>query len=200
MSRQEHPKPLRSPAGLLAQAARLSSSLLVAVAIVVLLALAVGPRLGGYRTLVVLSNSMQPEFSAGDVIVVTRERSASIRRGQVIVYHAPVGDGHIVTHRVSAVVKGGDRPTIRTKGDANGQADPWTAKLGSGDVWTYRFSVPWAGYLIQGLRQPALHKTTMWAIPSLLVIFMLIQIWAPDKQTARGGRRTRADHEVERAA
>ena len=52
-----------------------------------------------------LSGSMVPHFSHGDVIVVTPEPLQDVRVGQVITYPAPVQGHMIVTHGVVRVLK-----------------------------------------------------------------------------------------------
>ena len=88
-------------------------------------------------------------------MVVTPEATRDVRVGQVISYHIPVGDHHVQSHRVIEVVRGGDHPLVRTKGDANAAPDPWTARLNGGTAWQVRAVVPKAGWAIVWLRTPA---------------------------------------------
>ena len=61
---------------------RVLATLLALAAVVVLAAVAVGPRLGLYRMETVLSGSMQPTFSPGDVIIVTPEPVTAVGRAR----------------------------------------------------------------------------------------------------------------------
>jgi len=65
---------------------------------------------------VVLSGSMEPELSPGDVVIV--DASASVEVGDVITYRSP-GDSVPTTHRVVGERDGG----YETKGDANENVD-----------------------------------------------------------------------------
>ena len=114
----------------------------VAVACLALVIFGLGPRTGLYRTLTVLSGSMQPLFGAGDVVVATPEPARDLRVGQVITYRIPVGDHHVETHRVIRILKHGDDPVIWTKGDANPVRDPWTARLSGSTIWRQRWVIP----------------------------------------------------------
>jgi signal peptidase len=151
--------------------------LVLAFALLALVFLGLLPNLGWYRTETVLSGSMKPYFSPGDIVVVTPEPTRDVRVGQVISYHIPVGDHHVQSHRVIKVVRGGDRPLVRTKGDANTSPDPWTARLNGGTAWQVRAVVPKAGWAIVWLRTPAIRQLAIFAVPLLLALLGLWRIW-----------------------
>jgi signal peptidase len=131
---------------------------------------------------------MEPYFSPGDMLVVTPEPLQDVRPGWVISYHIPVGDHHVQTHRVIQVVRGGDHPLVRTKGDANEAADPWVAKLHGPEAWRVRKVVPHAGQLIVWLRQPIVHYLTLFLAPFLLALVWIVRIWrSPDEPDENGG-------------
>jgi signal peptidase len=142
------------------------------------------PQLGLYRTVTVLSNSMEPTFRAGDVIVLTPKALRDVRRGDVIAYAVPIGDHHVVTHRVTRVVEPGERPVVVTKGDANTQADPWRARLDGGVAWQHRLTIPYAGHALLFLRSPGVRSAALYLAPALLALVCLVRIWSP-----RTGRR-----------
>ena len=137
------------------------------------------PQLGLYRTVTVLSNSMEPAFRAGDVIVLTPKPLREVRRGDVIAYAVPVGDHHVVTHRVTRVVEPGDNPVVVTKGDANAQADPWRARLDGDVAWSHRLTIPYAGHALLFLRSPAVRTAALYLAPALLALVWLVRIWSP---------------------
>ncbi|MBR4932995.1 MAG: signal peptidase I [Clostridia bacterium] len=68
----------------------------------------------GYGASVVLSGSMEPEFSKGDLIIVAE--ADSYKKGDVVVF--PDGDD-LVVHRIIEE----SEETVVTKGDANTVAD-----------------------------------------------------------------------------
>jgi signal peptidase len=154
-----------------------AARLLLAFALLALVLLGLLPNLGWYRTETVLSGSMKPYFKPGDIVVVTPEPTSEVRVGQVISYHVPVGDRHVQSHRVIEVVRGGDQPLVRTKGDANSAPDPWTARLNGGTAWQVRLVVPKAGWGIVWLRKPAIRRLAIFAVPLLLALFGLWRIW-----------------------
>jgi signal peptidase len=158
---------------------RVMATLLALAAVVVLAAVAVGPRLGLYRMETVLSGSMQPTFSPGDVIIVTPEPVTAVRPGQVISYQIPIGDHHVESHRVVRIVENGPHPVIITKGDNNAEADPWRAQLTSGTAWRERLVIPGVGRVIMWMRQPLLQRICVLVIPILLAVWWLVGIWRP---------------------
>lgn len=152
---------------------------LLAAACVSVFALALGPRLLGYQTMTVLSTSMEGTFNPGDIILVSREPVSSVRAGQVISFHIPIGDHHVVTHRVRTVQRVHGVTVIQTKGDANNTADPWRAQLHGSEVWRYRGRLPYAGYPLLFLRGRTVQRIGLYGAPTLLVPLLLLQIWMP---------------------
>jgi signal peptidase I len=139
-----------------------------------------GPHTGLYRTETVLSGSMVPHFSPGDVIIVTPEPLRDVRAGQVITYHAPIQGHMIVTHRVYKVLKGGAHPVILSKGDANAAPDPWTAKLQGTTAWQQRWVIPGAGWIIEFLRSQWMRWLLVFGVPIALAVIWLRDIWSDD--------------------
>jgi signal peptidase I len=148
-------------------------------ALVAAIGLGVLPHLGVYRTLTVLSASMKPTFSPGDVVVVRPEPIQRLRVGQVISYAVPVGAHQVETHRVVAILRGQGTttPVIQTKGDNNTVADPWTAQLNGSTVWRLEAVVPKAGYAVNLMRGRTFHLFSVILIPGLLAIAFLARLW-----------------------
>jgi signal peptidase I len=164
--------PIRRTASVLTTVAAAASMLLVVAAVA-------GPRLGLYRTAVVLSGSMRPTFSPGDLLIVTPEPVGDVRKGQVITYQIPLGDRHVESHRVVRVVQHGAHPVIETKGDANAARDPWQARLDDRTAWRLRRVVPYAGRPLLWLQSPLARWVEVAVVPGLLLVGWLISIWRP---------------------
>lgn len=165
--------PVRTVAALLV-------NVLVLGAVAAFLALAVGPRTGQYRTLTMLTGSMQPELPAGSLVVVTPQPVEDLRPGQVITFHAPTPDRPVVTHRVVSIDRSGTRPSVVTKGDANPAPDDWTATLEGSTVWTARLAVPHVGAVIAASRSPLTQRGVTAVLPVLLLGWGLVWIWRKD--------------------
>lgn len=157
--------------------ARLLAAGSAACAVLLLLVVGIGPRTGRYQTVTVLTGSMRPSMPEGSVIVTTPMPARDVRVGDVITYRIPVEDHRIVTHRVVELVRGGNRPIVRTRGDANREPDTWVAGLEGGTVWTARATVPQVGYVLEWLRRPHTRQVLVLGIPVLLVALSLRDIW-----------------------
>ncbi|WML46662.1 signal peptidase I [Neobacillus sp. PS3-34] len=98
------------------------------------------PTFFGYKPMTVLTNSMLPNISAGDMVFVKQNDYSSIKKGDIISFK--VSDDRIVTHRVLRVTKEG----FLTKGDNNNVKDNWLVKPDSlvGEV---ALTIPKAGYI-----------------------------------------------------
>ena len=120
-----------------------------------LLALVVGlgvvsillPAAVGATPLTVLTQSMEPTYPPGTLVIVTPIAADDIRIGDPITYQIEPGQPELVTHRVVAIAKttaGG--VTFTTQGDNNDAADenPVVTDQITGKVW---YSVPWIGFV-----------------------------------------------------
>jgi signal peptidase len=164
-----------APGGLSLADLALRAALTVALTAFLLLALL--PHTGLYRTETVLSNSMKPYFGAGDLLVVTPEPVRDVRVGQVISIHVPNGDHHVQTHRIVQVLRGGNHPVVRTKGDSNDARDQFAARLDGKTAWRVRLVVPKLGWLIVWLRNPLLRLLTVFLAPAAFAFLALRRIW-----------------------
>ncbi|TKV29312.1 signal peptidase I [Arthrobacter sp. NamB2] len=152
-------------------------------AIAAVLFFAIGPRFLGYQTATMLTGSMAPEIMPGDVVVTTVQPVSDIAVGDVISYHIPVEDHRVETHRVIEVIRGTDGSTaVRTKGDANQAADPWTATLEGDYVYEATATIPEVGNVIRALRTPVVSQALVYGVPAVLVGSLLLMIWSRPKE------------------
>ena len=83
------------------------------------------PSISGIFLMIILTDSMYPEFESGDLIICNTAEPEEIKVGDVICFYDPEGNGTAtVTHRVQEVVTDdeGNLAWI-TKGDANNTED-----------------------------------------------------------------------------
>ena len=166
------------PAGPVRSAGSIAGTVLLVIGAVVFLLLAVGPRLLGYQTATMLTGSMAPQINPGDVVITAPMPSAAVRAGDVITYSIPVEDHRIETHRVVGVLTGANGSiAVRTKGDANAAADPWTATLQGDTVYRQVAVIPQLGNAIRALREPPVRTVLLYGAPALLVVGVLSAIW-----------------------
>ena len=102
---------------------RLSTGLVVAAGVAVLAA-GIGFRMSDIHVQTVLSGSMRPTISPGDLAITQAVPVGSVQVGDVIVFAPPDGTKPVL-HRVAS--REGD--VLTTKGDANSVADPWRITL-----------------------------------------------------------------------
>ena len=83
------------------------------------------PSIGGVFPMIILTDSMTPEFESGDLIVCKTADAEDVKVGDIICFYDPAGNGtSTVTHRVVKVTKDKDNNLAwETKGDANNTED-----------------------------------------------------------------------------
>lgn len=113
----------------------------------------------------VLSNSMRPTFSAGDLVVTGPVLTSSLRVGDVITFIQP-GSNRPLIHRITSLQDG----VIATRGDANSVDDPWHLTLTGTTANRLVAVVPYLGWLT-GLQRPALLLAG--ALVGLLILLEL---------------------------
>jgi signal peptidase I len=111
-----------------------------------LLLASVAPTVAGWETTVVMSGSMEPGVSPGDVAVVRPVDAGDLAVGQVLLVDDPSSPGRLRLHRLVAVEDAG----LRLRGDANPTADP-------------QLVPPDAVHGVGVMRLPALGLPVYWA-------------------------------------
>ena len=78
----------------------------------------------GFRAYNVLSGSMEPELSKGDLVIVKAVPTEDLQTGDIVTYYPTDEVGTTVTHRVVNTLMKDGQVLVETKGDAVDQADP----------------------------------------------------------------------------
>lgn len=168
----------RSLRPLLRSSLRVLGTVSLVAGVGLLAVLGLGPRTGQYRTLTVLTGSMEPTYPAGSVIVQTPLDLREVAVGDVITYRIPVEDRRVVTHRVVEIVEPGDQPVVVTKGDGNAEPDAWAAKLTGETTWKTRMGIPAVGHLFESLRSSDAQRVSTMVLPAFLALLWLKDIWS----------------------
>ena len=126
------------------------------------------------------SNSMQPAFSRGDLLVVGQADDIAV--GDVVVYQdASIG---LVVHRVVSI----DGQLVTTQGDANNTADtPFDKSLVVGRVLTV---VPYAGAAMAALKSP------VGVIALIAILLLLVELPLKRQQSSDEAERKRLREEI----
>ena len=96
-----------------------------------------------------------------------------LRAGDVITFPRPSGadgaaeGGGMVTHRIVSIDEGG----IVTQGDAEAAPDPWVLQPGRSALPRVVFTVPWLGFVYQGLAAPAAWLLLAGGVGLVVLVF-----------------------------
>lgn len=131
------------------------------------------PGVLGIKPVIVLSGSMEPEISAGDLILLHKADTKELQEGDVICYLA---SKKAVTHRIKTILTGEDGlPRFITQGDANRVEDRLA-------VTADQVEGIWKGQRIGGLGAAFMNMQTptgmmvMMLLPFLLFVFWDIHL------------------------
>jgi len=153
-----------------------AASVLLWSTVLLALTVAAGAALG-VRTAVVLTGSMEPALSPGDMIVTQRVPAAEARTGDIISFASPREAGVVITHRVRKIGAGRDgRIAFVTQGDANNTPERWTIAR-DGTVGRVRGVLPGAGALTGWTGDPALRLLIFGLLGAGLLLVGLRWIW-----------------------
>jgi signal peptidase len=150
------------------------------------------PALLGFQRYVITSGSMTGTYDRGSLVYDRVVPTASLKVGDVITYDPPAGAGPagLVTHRIVSITpqRGGVR-VLRTKGDFNPSADPWTFTLQSRTQAKVAFHLPYVGFVLAALADRHLRMLII-GVPALLVaLSVLAGLWRDAGEAAAVERR-----------
>jgi signal peptidase I len=127
------------------------------------------PAVFGYKPLTILSNSMQPAFNAGDIILINENHQPNVN--DVVTYKHQ--DGILVTHRIIDKVNQGGEAFFKAKGDNNNVEDdnlvPKSAIIG-----VEQFVIPNGGYVAKFVSGP-IGFILLIVVP--LLLYAIIEIF-----------------------
>lgn len=108
---------------------------------------------GGFRILVVKSDSMAPALKAGDVVVSRMVHPEELAVGDVVTFRDPSRARHLLTHRVREVEVGENSYGFVTQGDANTGAERWELPT-DGKLGVLELRIPRVGSAVAALTSP----------------------------------------------
>jgi signal peptidase len=159
------------------------------------------PGLLGYQRYVITSGSMTGTYDRGSIVFDDVVSVSDLRVGDAITYTPPPGSGPSgrITHRIVWI--GSDqfgRSALRTQGDANESADPWTFTLDGPTQARVAFHVPYVGYVLSAL---AIRQARMLLIglPALLIAVAIVLSFRRDVRKAAVAMEARSSAPVTEA-
>ncbi|MFC6767019.1 signal peptidase I [Natrinema soli] len=153
-------------------AVRIAGLILLVALVLPFVAYAVPQVAGAEHSFVVLSGSMEPSISPGDVVLVAGVEPDAVESGDVITYQRTEGESP-TTHRVIKVDDSGTDVRFRTKGDANEDPDQ-TAIAADQLIGRVTVTIPAIGHVITFVNTPVGFGLLV-ALP--LVSFVLSEAW-----------------------
>lgn len=167
-------------------AGRALAVVVIAVAGAALVLGVIVPRVAGATPYVVLTDSMEPSYPVGTLVVSRPVAPEQIRTGSVITYQLRSGQEQLVTHRVVGVgiTVGGER-TYLTQGDSNDVPDarPVRDAQVRGAAW---YHVPYAGYVAGAFTGQ--REGIGIAVAVLLIGYAVWQVLRSARERAARGR------------
>jgi signal peptidase len=146
-----------------------------------LLLATVGSLLLGDRAVVVLSGSMEPTFSPGDVLIERSVEPRQVKIGQIVTFHEP-GTDRSITHRVRSVEARGRKLVFTTKGDADNGVQRWSIDAG-GELRQPVWRIPAIGYVVMLTKTP-LGLIAIVLLPLLAVAgWEIYRVWRPRERS-----------------
>ena len=157
------------------------TAIVVALAVIIAAGLVVAS-LTGIRFFTVPNGSMEPLYSAGDMVVVKKVDIDTIKVGDVITFRPD--ENSVVTHRVEGIVKDeteAGEVRFRTKGDANAEEDE--GLIHSRDVIGMPLiSVAGLGYAMSYIQHPPGLYIALGVAAALVLIAFLPDIISGKKE------------------
>jgi signal peptidase I len=143
-----------------------------------LLGLAGAPRLVGMQSFTVMSGSMEPTISTGDVVVERRIHPLQAHVGDIVTFKDQTRGGELVTHRVRSIRVRGPLVSFVTRGDANTGSEHWSVRS-DGTIGRVAYHLPLIGYALVWTRLP-IARILLVVVPALLLAMLeLGRIWRP---------------------
>lgn len=152
------------------------------------------PTLFGYAPMIVLTDSMvgnnEDNFSGGDLIFVKTVEAEDVKKGDVISFFDPAGNGTSITsHRVVDVISEDGKISFKTKGDNNNTED----KL---PVPAENLAGVYTGFKIVGAGQVAMFMQTPWGLIVCVVVPILLLIGWDAFRRAKYNKKHEQDKEA----
>lgn len=126
------------------------------------------PGIGPYKMLMVLSDSMNPVFAAGDMIIVNASTRDRYEKNEIVTFWRAKAPPMLLTHRITGTEEISGHTYYKTRGDANNTGDG-TAVRHDEIVGRHFFTIPYGGYMVSLVHTKAGFITFI-LIPFLLVL------------------------------
>lgn len=127
----------------------------------------------GYRYYTVLTASMEPQFTTGDLVVVKLSNADEIHIGDIITFNPSSENDAYLTHRVTEKLEnyeGSGVTCFKTKGDANAVEDSFLIDS-TRVIGTVRFHIPKLGYIVRFVQ-----LKWYFVVPLIILLFVFFKL------------------------
>ena len=135
------------------------------------------PSAFGYKTLTILSGSMEPALSTGDVVIDEVITAKSAHPGDVLTFPDPEDHGRLLTHRLKSIRVEGPKAYMVTIGDANDAPERWNVSRDA-ELGRVAYRIPAVGYVRSWIGERFVRLGLL-ALVGFLGLWMLLDIWRP---------------------
>jgi len=135
----------------------------------------------------------------GDVIIIQgvnpKDLKTNYPNSDIIVFHSPNNPNELIVHRIIATTVVNGTIYFQTKGDGNGNDNPWPQTPNSGlDPWDYNspagvpqsmvvgkvvMRIPWIGWVAIEMQKIGANNTIVIPIIVLLIVLLIIVEFVP---------------------
>jgi signal peptidase I len=145
-----------------------------------LIAIVTLPGLVGYRSLTVVSGSMEPTLGVGSVVIDEVISPLDARPGDIVTFQDPLRPRQL-THRLQKMRVEGDTAYMVTLGDANDAPERWTVQT-DGRIGRVVAHMPKLGYARAALGTRYARLGVLGAVMALGA-FVLVDLWRPRRRS-----------------
>lgn len=130
--------------------------------------------LAGYTPMIVQSDSMEPTFYGGDLIIIRKCDTSTLEEGEIITFHTIINNEYALnTHRIDSISEQNGARSYVTKGDNNDMVDVHV--ISDGDiVGNYIGKMPGFGKIMEFLSS-SMGFLLVILLP--LLLFFIYQIY-----------------------
>ena len=144
-----------------------------------MLAVVTVPSLFGYRSLTVVSGSMEPTLGTGSVVIDEVISPLDARPGDIVTFQDPLRPRQL-THRLRRMRVEGDTAYMVTRGDANDVPERWTVQT-DGHIGRVVAHLPKLGYVRAALGTRYARLAVLAAVMAF-GLFLLVDMWRPRRR------------------
>jgi signal peptidase len=125
------------------------------------------PSVFGYKTMSVITGSMEPKIKPGDLVIVSNIKDlSSIKVGNIVTYKNK--ENILITHRVEEINNKEGMITYTMKGDANPVADVEAVAMSQLEG-VYKAKIPYLGYVGMFVKT-GIGMVSLIIIPMILIL------------------------------